>query len=418
MTFKIIPLVITFFTSFSFLIAQSGDLVVFTTDGVALHIALDNKFQNSKASSNLRVSNIPEGDYWVTLLFNNDRKAVKSNIRILASKENSFIVDKDGDSWKLKAYSTVPLSQVGEISSSQIRVNYNREGVMVENMKSANDLADNQVRQNTTYNRVHGSIDELKEKAEKNRRGQFSGSSSAVAPQENATTAPQMEEEGTTITKRYIKTDNPDGTVSIVEEATTTTKEIVTRNGQQQMRSKRSVAMTPTNFTCLPMEETNFKALLERVNGTDKNQRLATAQKEIKDACLTPDQIKAIGGLFEDKEELNLFAMAAQTTSADPNNFPYQVNTVAVAEEVIEQEPIVEEKTVATDAEEEEVVVEKVEEEVVIKKETAVVKTKAELKAELKAAKARERAERKAAKEKAKAERKAAKEKAKAQKSK
>ncbi|MFK7797812.1 MAG: hypothetical protein AB8E82_10195 [Aureispira sp.] len=408
MTFRIIILLATFFASYSFAIAQSGDLVVFTTDEKTIYIALDNKFQNKKATSNLKVTNIPEGDYWVTLFFDNDKKAVKSNVRILASKENSFVIDKNGDSWKLKAYSTVPLSQVGQASSSQMSVRYNREGVVVENMKSANELADSQ--RNATYDRVHGSIDDLKAKAEKNRRGQFSGSSGSVAEQETATTAPQMEE-GTTIAKRYLKTDNADGTVSIVEEATTTIREIVTRNGQQQMRSRRSVAMTPTNFTCLPMEAANFKALLKRVEGMDKSQRLAAAQKEIKDACLTPGQIKAIGGLFEDKEALNLFAMAAQPTSADPNNFPYEVNAVAIAEEVIEQEPVAEEKTVATDAVEEENVSNTA-------KEEPVIKTKAELKAELKAAKVRERAERKAAKEKAKAERKAAKEKAKAEKAK
>lgn len=407
MTFRIIILLATFFASCAFALAQSGDLVVFTTDGKRIYIALDNKFQNQKATSNLKVTNIPEGDYWVTLFFDNDKKAVKSNVRILARKENSFVIDKNGDSWKLKAYSTVPLSQVGQASSSQMSVRYNREGVVVEDMKSAKELADSQ---RNAYSRVHGTTDELKEQAEKNRRGQFSSSSGSVAEPETATTAPQMEE-GTTIAKRYIKTDNADGTVRIVEEATTTIREIVTRNGQQQMRSRRSIAMTPTNFTCLPMEAASFKALLERVKGMDKSQRLAATQKEIKEACLTPGQIKAIGSLFEDKEELNLFAMAAQPTSADPNNFPYEVNAVAIAEAVTEQAPVAEEKTVATDAVEEETVVE------VIKKEP-VIKTKAELKAELKAAKARERAERKAAKEKAKAERKAAKEKAKAAKNK
>jgi hypothetical protein len=405
MTFRIIILVVTFFASCTFATAQSGDLVVFTTDGKAIYIALDNKFQNQKAATNLKVTNIPEGDYWVTLFFDKDKMAVKSNVRILASKENSFIIDKDGSSWKLKAYSTVPLSQVGQASSNQMRVRYNREGVVVEDMKSANELADSQ--RNATYNRVHGSMDDLKEEAEKNRRGQFSGSSGTATESETTTAAPQMEE-GVTITKRYIKTDNADGTVSIVEEATTTTKEIVTRNGQQQMRSKRSIAMTPTNFSCLPMEAASFKALLERVKNSDKNERLATAQKEIKDACLTPNQIKAIGNLFENKEELNQFAIAAQPTSADPNNFPYEVNAVAVAEEVIEQEPVAEEKTVTTDA------VEEAEASETTKKEP-IIKTKAELKAEIKAAKQKAKAELKAAKARERAKRKAAKEKAKAE---
>ena len=100
MTLRIIILVVTFVASSAFAIAQSGDLVVFTTDGKAVYIALDNKFQNQKAATNLKVTNIPEGDYWVTLFFDKDKMAVKSNIRILGNKENSFIIDKDESSWK------------------------------------------------------------------------------------------------------------------------------------------------------------------------------------------------------------------------------------------------------------------------------------------------------------------------------
>lgn len=401
MTFRLLTFVITFFTALSFVTAQSGDLVVFTTDGVALNVALDNKFQNKTATSNLKITNIPEGDYWVTLLFANDRKAVKSNVRVLAGKENSFVVDKDGDSWKLKVHSAVPLSQVARTSSSQIRANYSREGVVVDGIDNAKELAKVEVEQNPSYTRVHGNLDELKEEAEQKRRGQFSGTTGSVE-QEVASAAPKAEE-GTTITKRYIKTDNADGTTSIVEEATTTIKEVVDRNGQQQMRTRRSIAMTPTDFNCLPMQGDQFKAMLGRVQGMDKGQRLSAVQQEIKDACLTPAQIKNIGNLFTDKAELDLFAMAAQPAAADPNNFPYEVGDVVAMVETPVEQPMVEERTIATDP-----VVPTVEE------EAPVAKTKAEIKAELKAAKARDRAARKAAKMKAKVERKAAQAKAKA----
>lgn len=405
MTFRILTCIIIFCSALSFSWAQSGDLVVFTTDGVGLNVALDSKFQNKKATSNLKITNIPEGDYWVTLLFNDNRKAVKSNIRVLAGKENSFVVDQEGGSWKLKSYSAVPLSQVGRASGSQIRVNFSREGVTVDGMDNAKELSKSEVEQNPTYTRVHGNLEELKEEAEKKRRGQFSGST-PVGEQEVAAAEPKLEE-GTTITKRYIQTDNGDGTVSIVEEATTTIKEVVTRNGQQQMRTKRSVAMTPTDFTCLPMEGTAFKGMLDRVKGLPKEERLTAVRTEIKDACLTPNQIKTIGDLFENKEELNRFALAAQPVAADPNNFPYQVDAVAMVEEPVEEPIDIGEHV-------EEVVEEELEEPVEVVEEEPVVKTKAEIKAELKAAKARERAEKKAARLEAKIARKKAKAEAKA----
>ncbi len=401
-------LVIIFFTALSSAFAQSGDFVVFTTDGAALNVALDSKFQNSKATSNLKVTNIPEGDYWVTLLFDDKRKAVKSNVRVLAGKENSFVVDKDGDSWKLKTYSTVPQSQVALSSSSQIRVNYNKEGVTVEGMNSAKELAKSEVEQNPQYVRVHGTLDELKTEAEQKRRGQFSGGV-ATNEEETATAAPELQE-GTTITRRYVKGEG--STNSIVEEITTTTRQIVDRNGQKQMRTKRSMTVIPTDYICMPMPSADFEAMRARVSTLAADQQLTAVQKEIKGACLTTEQLKSLGSLFN-KADLELFAMAAQPTAADPNNYPYENAIIAMEDQPVEVvEPIRVEPTVAggTTNVVTELSVDREE-----KLITVDTKTKAELRAELKAAKKKEKAERKAAKAKAKAERKAAKAKAKAE---
>ncbi|WP_052597690.1 hypothetical protein [Aureispira sp. CCB-QB1] len=387
--------------------AQEGNCVVFSTDGATFHIALDNKFQNKDANTNIKVTDIPEGDYWVTVFFTDKtRKAFKSNVRILGKKETSFQIEKDDNSWKLKQYSSVPLAQVQSVSNKQTVLAYNDAGVSIQGMKSANDISKDMVERDPEINRVHGT---LEEEAESKRSGKFSGSSADIEGETEvaaATPAPQAEEkEGTTIINKYITTTNADGTTSIVEETTTLIKEIVERNGQRQMRTKRSVALTPTDLTCLPMEKDAFLALKDKVQNAAADQRLNIAQDGIKGQCMTPKQIKAVGDLILSEVDQNNFAIAAKEVCANPKKFPYTISDPVVVKEP-KAEPQKEVKEVKEVIKEEPVVVE----------EPTKEKTKAELKAELKALKEKQKAEKAAAKAKKKAEKAAAKAKKKAEK--
>lgn len=388
--------------------AQEGNCVVFSTDGASFHLALDNKFQNKDANTNVKVTDIPEGDYWVTVFFTDKtRKAFKSNIRILGKKENSFQIEKDDNSWKLKQYSSVPMTQVESVSSKQAVLTYNATGVVVQGMNNATDMSKDMVEQHETVARVHGTIEE---EAESKRAGKFSGSATDIEEKTDAAaSAPspkEEEKEGTTIINKYIETTNADGTTSIVEETTTLIKEIVVRNGQRQMKTKRNVALTPTDLTCLPMEKEAFVNLKNSVQNVAPEQRLSIAQNGIKGQCMTPNQIKSIGDLILSDVEQNNFAIAAKEVCANPKKFPYTISDPVVVK-TPKEEPEVVEKVV-------EKVTEK--EEPVVVAEPTKEKTKAELKAELKALKVKQKAEKAAAKAKAKAEKAAAKAKAKAEK--
>lgn len=388
-----------------FLAAQEGNCVVFSTDGASFHLALDNKFQNKEANTNIKVTNIPEGDYWVTVFFaDKTRKAFKSNIRILGKKETSFQIEKDDDSWKLKQYSSVPTAQVQSVSTKQTVLTYNGAGVSIQGMNNATEIDKDMVKQSSTIARVHGTIEE---EAESKRTGKFSGSSvpsnentdAAAAAATPTPPAKTEEKEGTFITNKYIETTSADGTTSIVEESTTLIKQVVVRDGQRQMRTKRNVMHTPTDFTCLPMEKEAFTNLRNSVQNATAEQRLDIAEKGIKGQCMTPNQIKSVGDLILSEVDQNNFAIAAKGVCANPKKFPYTISDPVV----VKEEPKVEEVVVAK-------------EEPVVVAEPAKEKTKAELKAELKALKAKQKAEKVAAKVKAKAEKTAAKVKAKADK--
>jgi len=387
-----------------FLIAQDGNCVIFSTDGASFHLALDDKFQNKDANTNIKITTVPEGDYWVTIFFaDKTRKAFKSNIRILGKKETSFQIEEDGSSWKLKEYSSVPMAQVQSVSNKQTVLAYNKTGVNVQGMQSAKDMNKDIVEQRNHISRVHGTIEE---EAESKRAGKFSGSASDIEGQ-TATTAPTPKEEakeGTTIINKYIKTSNADGTISIVEEQTTLIKEVVIRNGQRQMKTKRNVMHTPTDFSCLPMEKEAFMNLKNAVQNASTEERLSIAQNGIQGQCMTPNQIKSVGDLILSDVDQNNFAIAAKEVCANPKKFPYTISDPVVVKEpkvepkVIEKEMIKEEPAVAVVA------------------EPTKEKTKAELKKELKALKTKQKAEKAAAKAKAKTEKAAAKAKQKAEK--
>lgn len=387
-----------------FLAAQEGNCVVFSIDGASFYLALDNKFQNKDANTNVKITEIPEGDYWVTVFFTDKtRKAFKSNLRILGKKENSFQIERDGGTWKLKQYSSVPMAQVQSTSNKQTVLAYNKAGVTIQGMENAKDMSKDMVEQHEDIARVHGTIEE---EAESKRAGKFSGSAKDIKGETDAAAAsptPQVEEkEGTTIINKYIETTNADGTTSIVEESTTLIKEIVVRNGQRQMRTKRSVALTPTDLNCLPMEKESFTNLKNTVKNAAADQRLSIAQNGIKGQCMTPNQIKSVGDLILGDVDQNNFAIAAKAVCANPKKFPY-----TISDPVVVKEPKVEPKVVEKEV---------VKEEPVVVAEPVKVKTKAELKAELKALKTAEKAKKKAEKAAAKAKKKAEKEAAKAKK--
>lgn len=375
--------------------AQLGDCVIFSPDDELFHVAIDNKFQNAEATSNIKIKNVPEGDYWVTILFaDKDKKGIKTTLQMRGTNEISFKLDKGESGWKLKQYSNIPLSQAKMVESNQFVQYYDEKGVEVRGVKNANQLSQDVVEGSEDLNMIQGDI-------ESKRMGKFKvtekETTDNTAP---AATQPETPETGTTIVSEYIKVENADGTTSIVEQKTTTYKEVVERNGQKFLKKKSNKAQYPTDFNCLPLNKDKFLALKDKVSSsTDK---LSVAMAGIKDQCMTPAQLEVIGNLLP-KNQLNDFAMEARSTCANPKKFPFTIEepVVAVEENPVKEEVVEEE--VVTEAE----VVEK-EEDTNPKLVEAEIMTKAELKAALKAEKARVRAEKKAARKKAKAERKAA----------
>lgn len=386
------------------LVAQTGNCVVFCPNGTKFHLAIDNKFQNSAANSNVKVTGIPEGDYWVTILFDDEsKKAFKTNVRILEDKEIAYALDEYNGSYKLLKHSTINKNEVKSLSTAQAIMPYHKAGVEVRGYKDANELKDHQVHSKSEITRVQGDRNDPHSK----RMGNYSSASSGKNPDGTEPAAPAPKEEpkiGTFVTSKYIEMENADGTSSIVEERVTTIKDIVERNGQKQIRTKKGTTHTPTDFNCLPMEKEKFVALKKSVQAAEADQRLTLAQDGVKGQCMTPAQLKVIGDFILSDVDRNNFAIAAKSTCADPKKFPFEITEpVAVEEKVVEKEVTEVEKIIEEEKEVEEKIIEE-------------NKTEAQLKAELKALKQKEKLAKKAAKAKEKAAKAEAKRKAKEEK--
>ncbi len=382
-----------FFMSFGSF-AQTGNCVVFAADNTAFYLGIDNKFQNSIAQSNIKISAIPEGDYWVTILFYDpNQKAIKTNLRVIEDKEIAYQLTDQGGVWKLQQYSAVPKSQVKTLQTGQTVLPFDKIGVEVQGLKSADQIAAHKIAQQESIQRVQGN-----HKDHAKRTGQYSSDSASTGTN-------QLEQEaknpatGTSIINEFIAIINTDGTTKIVDQRTTITKEIVERNGQKQLRTQKSKSQVDTDFNCLPLAKDSFLVLKTRV--ASASDKVAIVQQSLLKLCLTPNQIKTIGDLFDDKETLNNYAQLIQSTCASPGRFPYDLNAMKNQEEPLSD---VEEVNKTT----EEIVEQEIEREVV-----AEVKTAAELKAELKALKIKAKLEKKLKKQQAKIARKAAKKRAK-----
>lgn len=382
------------------LYAQTGSCIIRSGDGAPIYIALDNKFQHTTASPVVKITNIPEGDYWVTVLFKNpENQSFKSNIRVIEGQTGIHLVFDNQGQMKLQEQRSVVQGKES-IEGAYEESKYQKSSLAVMGFADATKVPKERFQTKTEINRVRGVIDE--QDPESKRMGKFKGSTPPVA-----STAPEVKKEapepGTTIISKYVEVENADGTTSIIEEKNIIVKKIVERNGQKQMRTRKSTQQIPTDFSCLPMQKESFLSLKNDLNSAEAKDRLSMATEAIEGQCLTPGQIKVLGALMTDEENLNSFAIAAKPTCADAAKFPLNIKepTVAINEAGYPEK----------DPDPDPMPVEEVKPPAPPKP-----KTKAELKAEMKALKIKQRKEKKAARAKAKAEKAAAKAKAKAEK--
>ena len=247
--------------------AQTGNCVVFSTDGTAFHLGIDNKFQNAEAHTNVKITSISEGDYWVTIMFYNQlHKAIKTSIRVIEDKEIAYHLIQDGSVWKLQQYSSVPKGQVKTLQTGQTVQAYNKSGVAVKGLKSADQIDPNNIARQETIRRVQGD-----HKDHEKRMGQFSGANGTKTPETSDEPTQALPTTGTTIINEYLEVENTDGTSKIIDQRTTIIKEIVERNGQKQLRTKKNKTQIDTDFNCLPIAKDTFLALKTAVKtATDK----------------------------------------------------------------------------------------------------------------------------------------------------
>jgi hypothetical protein len=365
----------------SILLSGQTDVVVFSTTGEAFFVGLDSKFQHTKAARNVKIKDIPEGDFWIQIVFEDAAvKGFKQSVRLEAGKEHSFMIESTAGKYSLKAYSKVARNQTNTVKSTQELVNYTNKGLEIS-ISKAQVAAANKIEDGP--NRVKGTLAEAEADGKKinKRQGQFRVPAEGSNEASVATEKPVAPKLGTTTESKFVRRENADGTTKIVEERITITRTMVTRNGQQFVKKSKQTLEYPTSYTCMPMDKDAYKGLIAKIKGASN--ALETAKTGIKGQCLTPGQLENIGKAIP-ASDLNNFAKVAQPTCADPAKFPFKIKEEPVV-------AVVEKPVVAPKVEEKKPM------------------TAAELKAAAKAAKKAEKAAKKKAKAEAKAAKKAAK---------
>lgn len=296
------------------LMAQVGNINIFSPQNVHFFVYLDGKLQHSEPKTNLRITDVPEGNYNIKLEFyNSGIPSVQTYGKMVAKKETAFmLMFKEGNGATFEEYSSVPLGEVN-VQVNIPKYTYNREGVT----KNANA----KVTENTDVYAGKAQTGVITGTDVENRVTPVD-----TKPKETTTTPEPVRENGKkeeiTEVKSYRTKTNSDGTQVIVCERLITTKTTVYENGLELVANDEVKKTRSTDFTCLPKGDTEFAPVLKVIEvAADK---LAEAKKQTDKSCLAPDQLTAVAALLPTEAEQKEYALFAKPFCASPSDYPLQ----------------------------------------------------------------------------------------------
>ncbi len=309
----------------------------------------------------------------------------------------------------LEEYSNVPFNQVNNVDPKQQIVNFNSTGVEkveVDQVENEPNIFIERGKQAATT--LGGA---KKGEYDDRRQGKFTIKEKSDAANGNSNSnEPDLSQYPQTIEKITYKTESTtNGGIKVIEVKDITIKDVVERNGQKYIKTKKELRERLTNYICVPMLEEDFRQTMNHIQVAAMSP-YANASRQFKGACLTPEQAKELAALVGE-DRLQEFVSSTQVKCADEKQCPWAKQEAPIVQnepkELVDEDKKVEEPTLN-----EEVIITQTPD--TPKEEPTPPKTAKELKAEMKAAKKREKQARKEAKRKAKEARKAAKKAAKA----
>lgn len=352
--------------------AQEANIMIFSPKGAHFYVSLDGRLQHSSPEKSVRITEIPEGNYSITIEFyNKETSSIKLSTQLRTGKETSFMIQENEDKGlHLNEYSSVPIAQVGSSSGSTV-VEYSREslnkkeGVVVNEQPDiyrskggvntngvSGDYVKNRMGQTkiTTHTDSNGNTTEVK-----NDGNDTAEASPAPNPNDNKqdnsnsssnnTNVEVTEKEQTTERTEVVTYEEEvaaDGTKKIVRKKHITVKTTFEQNGVQMSQSRKFLKKGTTRYNCLPKGDEEFAPVKAAIKAA--SDRLAEAKNKVQDQCVAPEQLVAIFDLLEGDAAKADFASFAKPFCADPWEYPLEKYITTAANDTPEpkEEPKVE----------------------------------------------------------------------------
>lgn len=376
------------------LFSQGGNLVVFSEDADRFYVLLNGVHQNKEPQSNVKIINLPMGQYKIKVIFQDNSLAPQEKMGYVeGNQEFSFNIKRDKKGvLVMKLFSVVPATS--QILSGQFLVDYGQpsqtsqnvvqnnvntnqsSNAVYQNTNQQNSNQTNPVQSNVSVQTQTNGIQNTNTVQTNTQMGSGSvGFNMNVNVNENGMNVnvngigdPNLSQQQQVNTQ--INTGQPQMNSSYQQTTTVTTTRTVNgqvveqnsnttynnasnggvnvqmntqnnqntqnwnQNNQQQMNTNQQNVTTNGCFTMYDSDFTNFTNSMKSKGFEDT--KLTLAKQIIAKQCLSAAQIKTVMSLFGFEETRLDFAKLAYKRCSDPLNY-YMVNDAFQFESSIEE---------------------------------------------------------------------------------
>lgn len=308
-------------------LAQNSNLVIFSEQGERFNVVLNGNAQTSKAETNVKLTGLPEGNFKVRILFeDNSYGVIDKTVYTQLYKEVTYVIKRKKQkkgSKKLGNFTNDLAKDFMVTKEDEDLVNVNKSDWFVMKTMSVTDLprpAAVQVTRNVQAQPVQQNVNTTTTTTQTTVVGGNAqpthGSGEQVSMSVNfGTNGMGM---GMNISSN---TGTNTGTATYYEETTTTT----TVNGNMGNHAPAPTS-TYSNGCMGAMDPNSFAGAKQSISSKSFEDSKMTVAKQVGNSnCFTAAQVKEVIGLFDFEDSRLEFAKFAYSRTIDPSNY-YLVN--------------------------------------------------------------------------------------------
>lgn len=328
---KILTLFVIAFVSSTALTAQNSNLIFFNQDGDRFQVVLNGILQNADYQTNVRIPDVPMGNYKAKVIFENQKLPELDKTIYLAPEngpqEISLNIKKNKkEEYVLRISSMVPIAQAPPAPPTQTVVHYTtvpaqpKQVVVTETTTTVTETSNTGTGVSENVN-VGMNVGGVGMNVNVNVNDNMGGVNSTTTTTSTSTT--------------------------VVSSSTHTSTGVSTTEPSLEIVSDPVYANEPTHYNMpgyngpigcpWPMSETDYQSALNSINAKSFEDSKLTVAKQITNSnCLTSAQVKGIMQTFDFEDSRLEYAKYAYGRTFDIGNY-YKVNDAFDFETSIEE---------------------------------------------------------------------------------